>query len=480
MSNMISVTFSCFLIPCFSFRCYSLGIGHLRRIVQHNQLSSELLGTTLSNRAACSIALIDAQRSRSTEFLKVYARNAINDCTTALESSWASSSLPQSILNKLRFRLDKATASYDELNVFHAHSTVVNESISNIEVQRDDAETDRADNQQGSVTGAEINIACDPTVDDALIEYGEVLHKNHLAKNANDGCPICLREFDGELVRSFTVVLPCGEHALCAPCTCTLKIQADQAKQCPQCPLCRFSFDGDFVEGIPSIIIAKDQMIANVIVQLTMMDHDEKIAVAERLLWTHRFEVSAVADAIEELLDGRVSGLFFRSEGDLTHAQKEEIYRRARLPVEKLEEKLKQLLADQSLANSKALVTICCDVRRVRKELMEAREKAREDVYSNMNTVGTMGAEQESGMIQVDYHGQHVYGMRRKFKDHIIPIIPAVGKIMVITGRGSHSVGKESKLKKALLKLIGEYNNLSWRRVERNEGAILVLWNSEK
>ena len=95
----------------------------------------------MSNRAACSIALIDAQRSRSTEFLKVYARNAINDCTTALESSWASSSLPQSILNKLRFRLDKATASYDELNVFHAHSTVVNESISNIEVQRDDAET---------------------------------------------------------------------------------------------------------------------------------------------------------------------------------------------------------------------------------------------------------------------------------------------------------------------------------------------------
>ena len=464
ISNIKSNTFSLFLIDNnFSFRCYSLGVGHLRCIIKHNQLSYELLGTTLSNRAACFLALIaDVQRSHSTEFLKVYARNAINDCSTALESSWASSSLPQSILDKLRFRRDKATANYDELDTIHVQIPH--------EYQRDDAGSseDHLDSQQ------------DSTDDDALVEYGEVLYKKQLVKNANDGCPICLRDFDGELVSSFSVVLPCGEHALCASCTCTLKIQADKAKQCPQCPLCRFSFDGDFVEGIPSIIIEKDQMIANLILQLTMMDHDEKIAVAERLLWTHRFEVSAVADAIEELLDGRVSGLFFRSEGDLTHAQKEEIYRRARLPVEKLEEKLKQLLADQSLANSKALVTICCDVRRVRKELMEAREKAREDVYSNMNTVGTMGAEQESGMIQVDYHGQHVYGMRRKFKDHIIPIIPAVGKIMVITGRGSHSVGKESKLKKALLKLIGEYNNLSWRRVERNEGAILVLWNSEK
>ena len=179
-------------------------------------------------------------------------------------------------------------------------------------------------------------------------------------------------------------------------------------------------------------------------------------------------------------MDGRVSGLFFRSEDDLTHKQKEDIYRRARIPVVKLEEKLKQLLSDQSSANSKALVTICCNVRQVRKELGEARERAREDIYSHINTVGTMGAEQESGMIQVDYHGQHVNGLRKKFKDHIIPIIPAVGKVMVITGRGSHSVGKEGKLKKALVKLIEEYKNLSWQRVERNEGAIIVLWKSEK
>ncbi len=197
-------------------------------------------------------------------------------------------------------------------------------------------------------------------------------------------------------------------------------------------------------------------------------------------MWTHRFDVPAVVDAIEELLDGRVSGLFFRSEGDLTHTQKEDIYRKARVPVEKLQEKLKNLLHEQSLADSKSLGMICSNLRQVRKQLGEAREVAREEIYSNMNTVGSMGAERECGMIQVDYHGLHVNELRQKFKDHIIPIIPAVGKVVVITGRGHHSVGKESKLKKSLFKLIGEYKNLSWQRVEGNDGAILVVWRPEK
>lgn len=95
-----------------------------------------------------------------------------------------------------------------------------------------------------------------------------------------------------------------------------------------------------------------------------------------------------------------------------------------------------------------------------------------------MNNVGTMEAEQEHGMIRVDYHGQHVSGMRKKFKDHVIPIIPAVRKKMVI--KGHSSVGKESKLKKALGKVIGEYENLHCQGVKGNDGAIIVLWRAKK
>jgi hypothetical protein len=100
-------------------------------------------------------------------------------------------------------------------------------------------------------------------------------------------------------------------------------------------------------------------------------------------------KVSAVVDALEELLDGRASVLFFRSEGNLTHKQKEDIYRKARIAIEKLEERLKQLLLDQSLADSSSLDKICCSVRQVRRELGEAREKSREEIYSKMNNVGT-------------------------------------------------------------------------------------------
>ena len=113
----------------------------------------------------------------------------------------------------------------------------------------DYTETNREDNRQDSATGIQRKSASDDVDADALLEYGEVLYENHLAKNAKDRCPICLREFNGELVRSYCVVLPCGEHALCASCLCSLKIQADKAKQCPQCPLCRFLFNCDFVEG---------------------------------------------------------------------------------------------------------------------------------------------------------------------------------------------------------------------------------------
>jgi hypothetical protein len=269
----------------------------------------------------------------------VYARNAISDCTSALESSWAISSLPQSICEKLRFRLDKATACYDSLNTVddfsvasvlfpppnevtgHEYVNAIRATsrMRNTDISDDGGERNQEVYSQDTVT----TIQHKPITDqDALVEYGETVYGNNLAKNANDGCPICLREFSGELLKSYIVVLPCGEHALCASCLCTLKIQADKAKQCPQCPLCRFSFSGDFVEGIPSIILEKDQVISNLVIRLAIMNHDEKIAVAESLLWTNRFDVSGVVEALEELLDGRVSGLFFRSTGDYRISKK--------------------------------------------------------------------------------------------------------------------------------------------------------------
>ena len=49
-------------------RCYSLALGHLRRILDHNNLTYKLLGTILSNRAACFLDL-NTQRLICVKFM---------------------------------------------------------------------------------------------------------------------------------------------------------------------------------------------------------------------------------------------------------------------------------------------------------------------------------------------------------------------------------------------------------------------------
>ena len=52
--------------------------------------------------------------------------------------------------------------------------------------------------------------------------------------------------------------------------------------------------------------------------------------------------------------------------------------------------------------------------------------------------------------------------------------------LLVITGRGLHSSGKESKLKKVLSSLGRVENDTYWQKVDNNEGAKYVLWWDKK
>ena len=111
------------LFQCEDFssavRCYSIALGHMTRIVNHNKATYKLLGILLSNRAISFLSL-ETQRS-SVEFWKALVSYAEKDCNTALESSWAVSSLPKSILDKLHFRRDKASARHHTLNCQYEH-----------------------------------------------------------------------------------------------------------------------------------------------------------------------------------------------------------------------------------------------------------------------------------------------------------------------------------------------------------------------
>jgi len=124
------------------------------------------------------------------------------------------------------------------------------------------------------------------------------------------------------------------------------------------------------------------------------------------------------------------------------------------------------------------------DIVNLRSELKTARLNARDEIYEQLNSVGTMGAQRSVGgrdLIQIDFHGLHVDEMHRKFDEQVKPILPVVKKVRVITGRGSHSSGGESKLKKALVKWIEKKETgIRWENIASNPGALDVVWVPER
>lgn len=474
--------------------CYSLTVELLRRLPHPSNEASLLLGTSLSNRAACYIELEPS--IHSVAFQKLLVQKAVRDCSAALKSSWASRVLPHHILEKLQFRLDKATARLDVLEtdfqseiadiIFPPPSARLQEGIPPPNTQEDTG-TSSAPSHDGPPTPSEqIEVVRSQDAstmrlvetEDLLLEKGHIIHKNTLAKNSNDGCPICLRDFDGELSHILSSVLPCGEHALCVECICRCKKQADKDKALVTCPLCRCQFDGRIVQDLALQIIEKDTEVA-CFVKKFPADFDESVDAVNRLLWKWDFQVDRVIETIEELLDARATGAFFRSGTDLSPKQKHEIYNSARYPVNCLRDQLKVLIEERRTTfETSKLRSIDANLRKLQSDLKAARIKARDEIYEKLNTVGRMGAQSTEleDTIQVDFHGLHVNEMHSKHKELIEAILPVVKKVTVITGRGLHSADGESKLMRALKKKIEKDRNTRWERIPSNPGAVIVTW----
>lgn len=477
-------------------RSYSVAIALLARLPNPNDEARLLLGTSLSNRAAC---FLDMETSRSAAFSKLMVQNAVRDCTAALKASWALRVLPGRILDKLKFRLDKGVARLDTLEsdfqseiaaiIFPPRAdTVLSAAQVSSHVQTVPLSEEAASVWQPVSEGNEAVLTnaikeVDADLDDMLLERGVIIYNNALAKNSKDGCPICLREFDGELSHVFCGVLPCGEHALCVECICRCKKQSDKGKASPQCPLCRHEFDGRIVQNSVYDIITKNKALVGVVEKFPS-DPDESTDVAVRLMWRYDFNVDRVIDSMEEILDYRAAGeLFSRDSTDLTHTQKQEIYEKARRPVTRLIDRRQRLMEERRTTfNTARLRQIEKDLRQVRCHLASARLLARDEIYEQLNSIGTMGAQlqsrgdDENAAIQVDFHGMHVSEMHTKYEELVEAILPVVKRVTIITGRGLHSPGGECKLMKALKKKIEKEKNTRWSKIPNNPGAINVTW----
>ncbi|KAJ7964183.1 putative Smr domain-containing protein [Quillaja saponaria] len=95
----------------------------------------------------------------------------------------------------------------------------------------------------------------------------------------------------------------------------------------------------------------------------------------------------------------------------------------------------------------------------------KAEERASHDIFKARNK----GIE---NVITIDLHGQHVKQGIRMLKLHLLfgTYVPSIQVLRVITGCGSHGVGR-SKLKQSVIKLL-EKEGIEWS--EENRGTVLI------
>ncbi|KAG8371497.1 hypothetical protein BUALT_Bualt13G0093800 [Buddleja alternifolia] len=99
------------------------------------------------------------------------------------------------------------------------------------------------------------------------------------------------------------------------------------------------------------------------------------------------------------------------------------------------------------------------------KRAREADAKASQDIFAVRNRT-------IENMITIDLHGQHIKQAMRLLKLHLLfgAYVQSVRSFRVITGCGSHGVGK-SKLKNSVINLL-QKEGISWS--EENRGTLLI------
>jgi hypothetical protein len=181
------------------------------------------------------------------------------------------------------------------------------------------------------------------------------------------------------------------------------------------------------------------------------------------------------------LTDGLQSQL--RRSKNLTPIEKQDIYEDARRPVNVLFSEVKELSAmihnmrDTESTEFKNAVERIKEIQSVL--IPVVLNNAKQYVWDQLNNAGKMGVKNETGEVEVDFHALHTSEGMELFDDHVLPILEAVGKVLLIVGRGNNSEGKVAKLKPTLQKHIERHTKCRFMQhsdVEGNEGVISVEW----
>jgi DNA-nicking Smr family endonuclease len=85
-----------------------------------------------------------------------------------------------------------------------------------------------------------------------------------------------------------------------------------------------------------------------------------------------------------------------------------------------------------------------------------------------------MGVCEADKHLKVDLHGLFIDEAKSVIESYILPVLPVIGKIELITGRGVHNKSNVSKLKLALMQYFAEIK-VKCLEMSENPGALCII-----
>ena len=306
------------------------------------------------------------------------------------------------------------------------------------------------------------------------------------ALSDDDQCPICCIQWPNFVEPSIVAILPCA-HACCAACLtrfhdqCVLVESEKEENPDFKCVLCRKEISKLIIQNLAEELLEKkiissfNQLAKN----LPYNKREFKELVISLLTQKYEFDISKVENALFNIV-----GLIDRKDQSeqLDHEKKQEYYKSARMPVNKLQEefeKERESLLDIYDNESVEWKSRNNKLNELKKQLNFARENAANDIFERMNSFGKMGVElindddESNGTVHIDMHGLHITEAKERFKQFILPILPLMKRVIVITGHGAHSKTNQSVLKESLKEYF-ESMDLRSKELSKNKGAICV------
>ncbi|CAB9529649.1 expressed unknown protein [Seminavis robusta] len=296
------------------------------------------------------------------------------------------------------------------------------------------------------------------------LSLGGDLCFNRVAINAQkpqDECPICLHCFDEDLADTYCAVLNC-KHAYCVPCL--KKIEAHAGVVNFPCPTCRVAQKTDLsqLHYLLYPVVVGDRM--NILKEVSTED---KIDMFKSLLHANSYQKGKVDEALEDMLVGSVVPLLppsaMENGKDFSPEEKQAIYMETRRPIQKIRHELAQARKRlQKAQNADMYTQTKQEVEDLKKRLIEATKNAREDAYNQINSRGNMGIIDDRN-LKIDFHTLHRDDSVQKLKELVVPMLPALGEINIITGWGKHSSTGVGVLQQALKDHIDKKHSDSMR-----------------